>query len=147
MAGAVLAEWGARVLKIEHPVTGDPYRSLTTVGLHTSYRGVDPFFQSANRGKRSAGIDLRQPDGRDLLARLLADSDVFLTNLRPGARQRLRIDVADVRADAPSIVYVRGTAFGPRGPDADRGGRCQQVLTAAVTTPVPTGPAAACSTC
>lgn len=90
MASAVLAEWGARVVKVEHPVTGDPYRALTTVGLHNVYRGVDPFFQSANRGKRSVGVDLGHPDGRALLGRLLADTDVFVTSLRAGARRRLR---------------------------------------------------------
>ena len=122
IGSAVLAEWGAQVTKVEHPVTGDPYRSLTTVGLHNEYRGVDPFFQSANRGKRSVGVDLAHPDGRLLLGRLLQNTDVFVTNFRADARRRLRIDVDDIRADAPSVIYVRGTAFGARGPDAHRGG-------------------------
>jgi crotonobetainyl-CoA:carnitine CoA-transferase CaiB-like acyl-CoA transferase len=122
MAGAVLAEWGADVVKVEHPGTGDPYRGLVTTGLHPLQAGVDPYVQSANRGKRSVGIDLKHPDGRALLGRLLRASDVFVTNLRAGARRRLAIDVADVRADNPSVVYVRATAFGVRGPDAGRGG-------------------------
>ena len=122
MAGTVLSEWGADVVKIEHPVTGDPYRGLVTSGLHNEYRGVDPFFQSANRGKRSVGIDLGRPEGRELLGRLIRDADVFLTSLRTAARRRLRVDVEDVRADNPSVVYVRGSAFGARGPDAGRGG-------------------------
>jgi crotonobetainyl-CoA:carnitine CoA-transferase CaiB-like acyl-CoA transferase len=122
MAGSVLTEWGADVVKIEHPVTGDPYRGLVTSGLHNEYRGVDPFFQSANRGKRSVGIDLSRPPGRALLSRLIRDADVFLTSLRPAARRRLRVDVDDVRADNPTVVYVRGSAFGARGPDAGRGG-------------------------
>ena len=122
MAGAVLAEWGADVVKVEHPETGDPYRALVTAGLHNDYRGVDPFFQSANRGKRSVGIDVAHPEGRPVLSRLLATADVFMTSLRSEARSRLRIDVDDVRHDNPSIVYVRGTAFGARGPDAGRGG-------------------------
>ncbi|OAA25847.1 putative acyl-CoA transferase/carnitine dehydratase [Frankia sp. EI5c] len=121
-ATAVLTEWGARVVKVEHPDGGDPYRGLTTVGLHSEYRGVDPFFQSANRGKRSVGVDLAHPRGRALLDRLLADSDVFVTNLREGARRRLGIDVDDIRAREPSIIYVRATAFGAHGPDARRGG-------------------------
>jgi crotonobetainyl-CoA:carnitine CoA-transferase CaiB-like acyl-CoA transferase len=122
MAGAVLTEWGAEVTKIEHPETGDPYRSLVTAGLHKLHAGVDTSFQSANRGKRSVAIDLKQPDGRRLLSRLLENADVFATNLRADARRRLRIEVDDVRADNPAIIYVRGTAFGARGPDADRGG-------------------------
>jgi crotonobetainyl-CoA:carnitine CoA-transferase CaiB-like acyl-CoA transferase len=122
MAGAILAEWGADVLKIEPPGTGDPYRGLVTSGLHPLHAGVDPYVQSANRGKRSLGIDLKHPDGRDLLGRLVATADVFVTNLRPGGRARLGIDVEDVRADNPAVVYVRATAYGARGPDAERGG-------------------------
>jgi crotonobetainyl-CoA:carnitine CoA-transferase CaiB-like acyl-CoA transferase len=122
MAAAVLAEWGADVVKIEHPETGDPYRGLVTAGLHKLHNGVDVQFQAANRGKRSIGIDLTHPSGRQLLSRLLRPADVFVTNLRPGGRKRLRIEPDDVRADNPAIVYLSGSAFGPRGPDADRGG-------------------------
>jgi crotonobetainyl-CoA:carnitine CoA-transferase CaiB-like acyl-CoA transferase len=122
MAGAVLTEWGADVIKVESLETGDPYRSLTTVGLHNVYLGVDPFFQSANRGKRSIGIDLKHPSGRALLSQLVGTVDVFLTNLRSDARTRLGIDVEDIRQDNPAVVYGRGTAFGVRGPDSGKGG-------------------------
>jgi crotonobetainyl-CoA:carnitine CoA-transferase CaiB-like acyl-CoA transferase len=122
MSGAVLAEWGAEVIKIEDPVAGDPYRGLVTAGLHKLHHGVDVQFQATNRGKRSVGIDLKHPDGRKLLSRLLATADVFVTSLRPGGRDRLRINLEDVRQDSPSVIYVSGTAFGPRGPDAGRGG-------------------------
>jgi crotonobetainyl-CoA:carnitine CoA-transferase CaiB-like acyl-CoA transferase len=122
MAGAILAEWGADVLKVERPGTGDPYRGLVTTGLHPLHAGVDPYVQSANRGKRSLGIDLEHSEGRDLLGRLVRTADVFVTSLRPGGRARLRIDVEDVRADNPAVVYVRASAFGPRGPEAPRGG-------------------------
>jgi crotonobetainyl-CoA:carnitine CoA-transferase CaiB-like acyl-CoA transferase len=122
MAAAVLAEWGADVVKVEAPDGGDPYRGLVTAGLHPLHDGVDPYFQSANRSKRSVGIDLRHPDGRAVLSRMLAGADVFVTNLRPDARRRLGLEVEDVRRDNPSAVYVRATAFGPRGPDAGRGG-------------------------
>jgi crotonobetainyl-CoA:carnitine CoA-transferase CaiB-like acyl-CoA transferase len=122
VAGAVLAEWGADVIKVEHPVTGDAYRGLVTAGLHTSYRGVDVNFQYANRGKRSVGLDLTTDRGRELLGAFAARSDVFLTNLRPAALRRLRIDVDDLRADSPAVIYVRGSGQGARGPDADRGG-------------------------
>lgn len=121
MAGSVLTEWGAEVVKVEHPVAGDPYRGLVTVGLHNVYHGVDPFFQSANRGKRSVAVDLGRPAGRALLTRLLEEADVFLTNLRPAARRHLCIEVDDVRRDNPSVIYALGTAFGSQGPDADRG--------------------------
>ncbi|MFC5747257.1 CaiB/BaiF CoA transferase family protein [Actinomadura rugatobispora] len=122
MSGAVLTEWGAEVVKVEHPETGDPYRGLVTAGMRKLHHGADVQFQTTNRGKRSVGIDLKNPDGRRLLSKLLASADVFVTNLRPGGRRNLRIDVEDVRADNPSIIYVSGTAFGPRGPEAGRGG-------------------------
>lgn len=121
-AGAVLSEWGADVIKIEHPKTGDPYRGLVTAGLHKLHGGIDPYFHSANRGKRSVALDVKHPEGRALLSRLAAASDVFVTNLRAGALTRLKIEVEDIRRDNPSIIYVRGTAFGAKGPDAGRGG-------------------------
>lgn len=122
IAGGVLTEWGAEVIKIEHPVTGDPYRGLVTAGLHKSYDGVDPSFQFTNRGKQSVAIDLKHPEGRDLVYRLAATCDVFLTNFRPDARRRLKIECDDIRAHNPSIIYVRGSGYGARGPDVQRGG-------------------------
>ena len=122
IAGGVLTEWGAEVLKIEHPVTGDPYRGLVTAGLHKSYNGIDPSFQYANRGKRSVAIDLKTPDGRDLVYRLAGTCDVFLTNFRPDERRRLQIEYEDIRAHNPSIIYVRGSGYGVRGPDVQRAG-------------------------
>lgn len=122
MAGAILGEWGAEVIKIEHPETGDPYRGLVTGGIGRTTGGVDPRFHSANRGKKSLAIDLKQDGGRRLLGRVLASTDVFVTNLRTETIERLRVGVDDVRADNPSIIYVRGSAFGPKGPDSGRGG-------------------------
>ena len=122
IAGAALTEWGAEVIKIEHPETGDPYRGLVTAGLHKLHNGVDPSFQYANRGKQSVGIDLKTADGRDLLYRLVGSCDVFLTNFRPDARQRLGIEVEDIRAHNDAIIYVRGSGYGARGPDVQRGG-------------------------
>jgi crotonobetainyl-CoA:carnitine CoA-transferase CaiB-like acyl-CoA transferase len=75
-----------------------------------------------NRGKRSVGLDMGTPEGRQLLLDLCATADVFLTNFRPQARRKLRIDVEDIRAVNPSIIYVRGSGQGQRGPDAEMGG-------------------------
>ncbi len=122
IGGGVLTEWGAEVFKVEHPVTGDPYRGLVSAGLHRNFDGVNPSFQYTNRGKQSVAIDLKHPEGRDLLYRLARECDVFLTNFRPDARRRLRIEVEDIRAHNPGIIYVRGSGYGARGPDAQRGG-------------------------
>ena len=122
-AGAVLAEWGADVIKIEHPESGDPQRGLVNSGLvPTGPGGVNHMIELPNRGKRSVALDLGTEDGRDLLLRIAATSDVFLTNFLPPSRRKLRIDVEDIRAVNPDIIYVRGSAQGVRGPEADRGG-------------------------
>jgi crotonobetainyl-CoA:carnitine CoA-transferase CaiB-like acyl-CoA transferase len=122
-AGAVLAEWGADVIKIEHPESGDPQRALVTSGLVPSGPGgVNHMIELPNRGKRSVGIDIGHPQGRETLLKLAATSDVFLTNFLPPARRKLRIEVEDLRAANPNIIYVRGSGQGQRGPERDRGG-------------------------
>jgi crotonobetainyl-CoA:carnitine CoA-transferase CaiB-like acyl-CoA transferase len=122
-AGAILADWGADVLKIEHPVTGDPQRGLISSGLVPGAAGgFNYMIEQPNRGKRSLGLNLAHEDGRELLYRLAETSDVFLTNFLPEARAKLKIDVDDVRARNPNIVYVRGSGQGPRGADAGKGG-------------------------
>jgi crotonobetainyl-CoA:carnitine CoA-transferase CaiB-like acyl-CoA transferase len=121
VAGALMTEWGADVLKIEHPEVGDPQRGLVTSGLIPA-GGVAHMFELPNRGKRSVALDLKSEEGRELLMKLVATADVFLTNFRPSARKRLRIDVDDVRAANPNIIYARGSAAGQEGPEAERGG-------------------------
>ncbi len=121
-AAAVLADWGADVIKIEHPVRGDGQRGLASSGIATAAAGVDFLVQQPNRGKRSVGLDIEAPQGRDLLYRLAETSDVFLTNFLPDARRRLEIDVEHVRARNPKIIYVRGHGQGARGPEAESGG-------------------------
>ena len=104
-AGAVLAEWGADVIKIEHPDTGDPQRGLVSSGLVPSGPGgVNHMIELPNRGKRSVALDLKSPDGRQLLLELAARSDVFLTSFLPQARRSLGIDVDDIRAANPDII-------------------------------------------
>lgn len=122
-AGAVMAEWGADVLKIEHPEGGDPQRGLVSSGLVPGAgTNVNYFLEQPNHGKRSLAINIQHDDGRTLLYELCKTADVFLTNFLPGARSRARIDVDDIRAVNPDIVYVRGHGQGARGPDADKGG-------------------------
>ena len=122
-AGAVLAEWGADVIKIEHPDTGDPQRGLVNSGLVPSGPGgVNHMIELPNRGKRSVAVDMRSPEGRDVLLQIAARSDVFLTSFLPAARRKLGIEVEDIRAVNPDIIYVRGSGQGQRGPEAEKGG-------------------------
>lgn len=121
-AGAVLADWGADVIKIEHPQTGDSQRGLRQLG-HVKVEGDrNPVMEHANRGKRSVALDMSAPGGHELLMEIARTSDVFLTNFLPDARAKLRIDVDDLRAVNPDIVYARGSAYGPLGADAGTGG-------------------------
>ncbi|WP_332881034.1 CoA transferase [Streptomyces sp. NBC_00564] len=121
-SGAVLADWGADVVKIEHPETGDPQRGLISSGVVAGADGVNHFIEQPNRGKRSIGLDVATPEGLKVLHRLVEWADVFVTNLLPGSRQRLGIDVEQIRALNPKIIYARGSGYGIKGDDADRGG-------------------------
>ena len=120
-ASALLADWGAEIIKIEHVERGDAMRGLASTGVAVVPDDVHILLEHSNRGKKSLGLDLASPDGLDILHRLVATADVFLTNKLPGVRERLKIGVDEIRAHNPSIVYVRGTGQGERGPDADKG--------------------------
>jgi crotonobetainyl-CoA:carnitine CoA-transferase CaiB-like acyl-CoA transferase len=123
MAAAVLADWGAEVIKVEHVERGDAMRGLdSTAGMDVGKDGVNVYMEHANRGKRSIGLDLTTPEGIDIVYRLAATSDVFLTNKLPAVRTKLKVDVDDIRAHNPDIIYAAGTGYGARGPDVDRGG-------------------------
>ena len=121
-AATVLGDWGAEIVKIEHPRFGDPIRGLVTSGLIPGASGRNFFVEHLGRNKRSIGIDLGQAEGRALLDRLVAGADVFLTSFLDDARERLRITWDDLRALNPRLIYARGSGQGRRGPDARRGG-------------------------
>lgn len=120
-SGAVLAEWGADVIKVEHPVGGDAQRGLITSGLvPAGAGGVNYMIELPNRGKRSVAIDISTDEGRELLYQLAEKSDVFVSSFLPAARKKLRIDVDDIRARNPRIIYVRGSGLGVRGEEAGK---------------------------
>jgi crotonobetainyl-CoA:carnitine CoA-transferase CaiB-like acyl-CoA transferase len=122
-AGAVLAEWGAEVIKVEPRVGGDPQRGLVTMGLVPGGPdGVNYMIEMPNRGKKSIGIDMTTPGGREVVHELAKTCDVFVTSYLPSRRRRFGIDVDDIRAVNPDIVYVRGSGYGPKGVDADKPG-------------------------
>ena len=121
-AAAVLADWGADVIKVEDPDVGDPVRGLTSYGFGPGDGGVSALWELFNRGKRSVGINIRKPEGREILMSLVDQSDVFLTNFMQPARAKLGIDVDQILARNPRIIYGRGTGHGPVGPDANKGG-------------------------
>ncbi len=116
-AAGILADWGADVIKIEPPA-GDPGRMFgRMLGLDL---GVNPPFELDNRSKRSIVLDLTTDAGRATAFELLSEADVFVTNLRPGALQRLGLDYESVSTHHPRLVYGLITGYGETGPDADR---------------------------
>jgi crotonobetainyl-CoA:carnitine CoA-transferase CaiB-like acyl-CoA transferase len=120
-ASALLSDWGAEVIKIEHVERGDAMRGLESTGMAAIAGDVHALLEHSNRGKRSLGLDLTSDDGLDILYKLAATSDVFLTNKLPSVRAKLKIGVDEIRAANPNIIYARGTGQGERGPDADKG--------------------------
>src|ERR1700723_2267722 len=122
-AGAVLADWGADVIKVEHAETGDAQRGLSAVmDMPVGSGSFAPLMEHPNRGKRSIGLALERPAAMDVLHELIRTSDVFLTNFLPRARRRLGIELDDVRKINADIIYVRGSGFGSSGPDSEKGG-------------------------
>jgi crotonobetainyl-CoA:carnitine CoA-transferase CaiB-like acyl-CoA transferase len=116
-AGGILADWGADVIKIEPP-TGDPARTFgRMLGIES---GQSPPFEMDNRGKRSIVLDLATDDDRATALGMISTSDVFLTNVRPGALRRFGLDFDTVAAANPGLVYGLITGYGDSGPDADR---------------------------
>jgi crotonobetainyl-CoA:carnitine CoA-transferase CaiB-like acyl-CoA transferase len=104
-AGVQLADLGARVIKIE-PLEGDPMRSA--VGVHLKML----------QGKQSIALDLKRPEGRDIVHRLAARADALTHNYRPGVPERLGIDWETLRAINPQLVYLYGASYGSTGPSA-----------------------------
>jgi crotonobetainyl-CoA:carnitine CoA-transferase CaiB-like acyl-CoA transferase len=119
-AGAILSDLGAEVIKVEPP-TGDPLRGLDIGGAGDKSR-IDFSWESYNRGKRSITLDLKYPEGREVLMKLCEGADVFLTNLLPPARRAMGIDAETIRSAFPGIIYASGSATGPNGPDSAKGG-------------------------
>ncbi|MGF1596299.1 MAG: CaiB/BaiF CoA transferase family protein [Acidimicrobiales bacterium] len=112
-----LADLGADVIKVEHPVNGDEMRARSSKG---DRRG--PAFLAFNRSKRSIAIDLSSDAGRDLARRLAAEADVVIENFRPGVMARLGLGSDDLRAADPALIYVSISAYGASGPFAGRPG-------------------------
>jgi crotonobetainyl-CoA:carnitine CoA-transferase CaiB-like acyl-CoA transferase len=118
MTTALLADWGADVIKIEGPDSPDPGRSL--VRYETTPGGPNAYFETHNRNKRGIVLDLKSETGRDVFYRLVRDADVVMQNFRPGVGERLGLDYDSLRAINPALIYCQASGFGLKGPDAQR---------------------------
>lgn len=119
VAGGVLAHWGADVIKIENPGAPDPSRLL---GGTLEPGGASRSFKNYNRGKRAIAVDLATDEGREILYKLVDTADVFLTSYLSAVRRKLGVDVEQIRARNPDIVYAKGTGLGPLGAESERRG-------------------------
>jgi crotonobetainyl-CoA:carnitine CoA-transferase CaiB-like acyl-CoA transferase len=117
-AGGILADWGADVIKIEPPGIGDPARTFQ--GMFGVELPFNPIFENDNRSKRSIVLDLQTDEGREIALELIADADVFVTNVRMKALERLGLDHETLLAKHPRLIYAAITGYGLDGPDADR---------------------------
>ena len=115
LAAMILADQGADVIKVESPGLGDLMRYLGT-----AKGGMTGIFANNNRGKRGLVVDLKNPEGLDVMRRLIADADVFIQNFRPGAFDRLGLGWEDLSAINPDLVYVSVSGYGPDGPNSHR---------------------------
>jgi crotonobetainyl-CoA:carnitine CoA-transferase CaiB-like acyl-CoA transferase len=117
-ASALLADWGAEVVKIEPP-DGDPFRALF-VSAAGEQPAVNPPFELDNRGKRSITLDLTRPEARRIARQLIERADVFVTNIRAEVLRRFELEYDDLAAANPRLVYAAVTGYGDSGPDSDR---------------------------
>lgn len=113
-----LGDLGAEVIKVEHPEHGDDSRGMKPPDAG----GESHFFLAFNRNKKSVTIDLSRPEGRDLVHRLAAVSDVLVENFRPGVMRRLGLDWETMHARHPALIYCSISAYGESGPRAERPG-------------------------
>ncbi|MCH8849613.1 MAG: CoA transferase [Chloroflexi bacterium] len=121
-AAAVLADWGAEVIKVEHPKRADPMRGLMLGGLIASTGDYNYMVEQMNRGKRSVGLDLAHEGALAIFLKLVEQADVLITSFLEPARKRLKVTYDDVKPLNPRLIYARGHGQGQRGPDADAPG-------------------------
>jgi len=118
VAGTILADFGASVIKVEVPGAGDPYRALSG-GPLSPRAPVNYMWMCDGRNKRSITLNLASAEGRDILMRLVRDCDVFITNQPFPTRRKLRLNYEDLAPENGRMIYASLTAYGEYGPDAE----------------------------
>lgn len=116
-ASKILAEFGADVIKIEPPKTGDPLRNWRLL-----HEGTSVWWAAHARNKRSVTLDLRQPEGQEVIRKLAVDADILIENFRPGAMEKWGLGFKDLHAINPKLIMLRVSGYGQTGPYRDRPG-------------------------
>jgi CoA:oxalate CoA-transferase len=117
-ATAMLGDLGARVIKIEHRLTGDGGRYLKFPGIPELPEERAAYFEVNNRGKESIAVDLAKPEGREIIYRLIKKADVFVHNFRQGVPENLKLDYQTLKVYNPTLIYAAASGYGPKGPEA-----------------------------
>ena len=112
MGAMILADQGAEVIKVE-PLGGEQLRHMAA-----PYNGVNAPFYSCNRGKKSLAIDLKSAEGKEVLIKLIKESDVFMQNFRPGTTDRMGFGYDELKKINPNLIYLSISGFGNKGPYA-----------------------------
>ncbi|MBL7177371.1 MAG: CoA transferase [Desulfobacteraceae bacterium] len=119
---ATLGDWGADVIKIEDPETGDVFRwFLMAIGIDESQVPIS-LFGLDNRNKRGMAVDLKQPEGRDIVCKLVEDADIFVSNLPAESLRRLDLAYSHLSGINPRLIYAHASGFGDKGPDVKKPG-------------------------
>lgn len=121
-AAAILSDWGADVIKIEDPMGGDPLRGYAETGSNYPKMEINGPFELDNRNKKSAAINLKHKLGQEIAYRLVKRADIFLTNLRSKALDRLHMNYESLSSINPNLIYAELTGYGEAGPDKDQPG-------------------------
>ncbi len=114
----LLGDMGADVIKVEKPGSGDDSRYWTA---DPHYEGYSPYFLSVNRNKRSLTLDLKQPEGVEILKKLIEKADVLVENYRPGTMERMGLEYETLRKSNPGLIYCALSGYGSSGPYRDWG--------------------------
>jgi len=118
VATAMLADFGAEVIHIENRETGDHGRALMVGGMEDLPNGRNAYFETNNRGKKSLSIDLRKEQGKEIVYRMVKNSDVFVHNFRQGVPEKLKMDYNTLCHYNPKLIYAAASGYGPKGPEA-----------------------------
>ena len=120
-ACVILADWGAEVIKVEDPRGGDAFRGVTYPNIPRP-PDINIWFEQYNRNKKSVAVDLGHPRGREIVHRLVRDTDVLVTNFLPPVLKRYSVDYQSLRELNPRLIYAGVTGYGERGRDSDKPG-------------------------
>jgi len=123
LAGMLMGSWGADVIHVETPGSGDLQRYMATrLGAWTQYSEINYLWEHADRNKKSIGINLASPEGQGIIHKLCREADIFLNNLRPYEMDKFNLTYETLSVLNPKLIYANLSGYGLRGPEKNSGG-------------------------